>query len=75
MRAIFFSQHGARAAQIKHRAECGKNFGYDLNFLLRKMVSKTMVKGMMASLVICYKKQWQIQRQEHNTIGQQIVAD
>ena len=25
----------------------------DLNFLFRKMVSKTTVKGMMASLVIC----------------------
>jgi hypothetical protein len=57
MRSHFFSQHGAGAAQIKHWAECGKDFGYDLNFLFRKMVSKTMVKGMMASLVICYKKQ------------------
>jgi len=42
----------------------------DLNFLFRKMVSKTMVKGMMASLVICRVQETvngKIQRQEEQS--------
>jgi hypothetical protein len=49
----FTTWNGTGASQIRHWAESGN----DLNFLLRKRVSKTMVKGMMASLVICCTKE------------------
>jgi hypothetical protein len=42
--------------------KCEKESEKHLNFLLRKMVSKTMVKGIMASLVICSKG---IKQQNH----------